>query len=41
MAKRPSKLTHDQEVLAYCLLGGLPAVVLSFVWLWGASQAAL
>jgi PAS domain S-box-containing protein len=40
MAKRPSKFTHDQAVLAYCLLGGLPAVVLSFVWLWGASQAA-
>jgi nitrogen fixation/metabolism regulation signal transduction histidine kinase len=40
MAKRSSKLTHDQEVLAYCLLGGLPAVVLSFVWVWGATQAA-
>jgi hypothetical protein len=39
MAKRPSKLTHDQAVLAFCLLGGLPAVVLSFVWLWDSSHA--
>jgi nitrogen fixation/metabolism regulation signal transduction histidine kinase len=39
MAKRPSKFTHDQAILAFCLLGGLPAVVLSLVWLWGASQA--
>lgn len=36
MAKRPSKFTHDQAILAYCLLGGLPAVVFSFVWLWSA-----
>jgi nitrogen fixation/metabolism regulation signal transduction histidine kinase len=39
MAKRPGKLTHDQAILAYTLLGGLPAVVLSFFWLWGASPA--
>jgi nitrogen fixation/metabolism regulation signal transduction histidine kinase len=40
MAKRPSKFTHDQAILAYCLLGGLPAVVFSFVWLWSAPHAA-
>jgi two-component system, NtrC family, nitrogen regulation sensor histidine kinase NtrY len=39
MAKRPSKFTHDQAILAYCLLGGLPAVVFSFVWLWSAPHA--
>jgi two-component system, NtrC family, nitrogen regulation sensor histidine kinase NtrY len=39
MAKRPSKLTHDQAVLAYCLLGGLPAVALAFVWLWDSDHA--
>src|SRR5580698_6817498 len=39
MAKRPSKLTHDQAILAYCLLGGLPAVAFSFVWLWTSSLA--
>jgi len=40
MAKRPSKLTHDQAIFAYCLLGGLPAVVFSFVWLWSDPHAA-
>jgi nitrogen fixation/metabolism regulation signal transduction histidine kinase len=39
MAKRPSKLTHDQAILAYCLLGGLPAVAFSFVWLWSTPLA--
>ncbi len=39
MAKRPSKLTHDQAILAYCLLGGLPAVALSFAWAWGTPHA--
>jgi two-component system nitrogen regulation sensor histidine kinase NtrY len=39
MAKRPSKFTHDQAILAYCLFGGLPAVVFSFVWLWSAPHA--
>jgi two-component system, NtrC family, nitrogen regulation sensor histidine kinase NtrY len=34
MAKRPSKFTHDQAILGYCLLGGLPAVAFSMVWLW-------
>ncbi len=39
MAKRSGKLTHDQAVLAYCLLGGFPAVVFTFMWMWGTSHA--
>jgi len=34
MAKPPSRLTHDQLVLVYALLGGLPAVVASLCFLW-------
>jgi PAS domain S-box-containing protein len=40
MAKRPSKFTHDQAILGYCLLGGLPAVAFSMVWLWSTPHEA-
>jgi PAS domain S-box-containing protein len=39
MAKRSRKLTHDQAVLAYCLLGGVPAVGFSLLWIWGEGHA--
>jgi two-component system, NtrC family, nitrogen regulation sensor histidine kinase NtrY len=39
MAKRSRKHTHDQAIFAYCLLGGVPAVVFTFVWLWGGEHA--
>jgi len=32
MARRYRRLTHEQEILAYCLAGGLPAVVFALVW---------
>jgi nitrogen fixation/metabolism regulation signal transduction histidine kinase len=35
MAKRSRNLTHDQAILVYCLLGGFPAVVFAFAWMWG------
>jgi two-component system, NtrC family, nitrogen regulation sensor histidine kinase NtrY len=35
MAKRSRNLTHDQAILACCLLGGLPAVVFAMIWAWG------
>ncbi len=34
MAKEPGRLTLDKSVLAYALLGGLPAVVLALGLLW-------
>ncbi|HXQ81681.1 MAG TPA: ATP-binding protein [Opitutaceae bacterium] len=39
MANRPRKLTHDQAIFAYCLLGGLPAVAFALAWVWGADRA--
>jgi nitrogen fixation/metabolism regulation signal transduction histidine kinase len=39
MAKRSRKYTHDQAILAYCLLGGVPAVAFTFLWLWGEDHA--
>jgi two-component system nitrogen regulation sensor histidine kinase NtrY len=39
MAKRSRKITHEQAILAYCLLGGLPAVAFAFVWMFGADRA--
>jgi two-component system, NtrC family, nitrogen regulation sensor histidine kinase NtrY len=39
MARRARKLTHDQAILACCLLGGLPAVAFSMVWVWGGDHA--
>ena len=39
MARRSRKLTHDQAILACCLLGGLPAVALSMAWVWGGDHA--
>jgi two-component system nitrogen regulation sensor histidine kinase NtrY len=35
MAKPQRKLTHDQMVFVYALLGGLPAVVVSMCYVWG------
>jgi nitrogen fixation/metabolism regulation signal transduction histidine kinase len=32
MARRYRRLTHEQEVFAFCLVGGLPAVVFALVW---------
>lgn len=34
MAKRPRKFTHEQAVLIYSLLGGLPAVCATLIWAW-------
>jgi two-component system nitrogen regulation sensor histidine kinase NtrY len=39
MARRFRKLTHDQAILACCLLGGLPAMAVSMVWVWGGDHA--
>jgi PAS domain S-box-containing protein len=39
MAKRPRTITHEQAILAYSLLGGLPAVAFTFVWMWGSGHA--
>jgi two-component system, NtrC family, nitrogen regulation sensor histidine kinase NtrY len=39
MARRANKLTHDQAILACCLVGGLPAVVFSLAWVWGGDHA--
>jgi len=39
MAKRSRKLTHDQTILAYCLVGGLPAVAVSLAWVWGGEHS--
>ena len=39
MARRSRKLTHDQAILACCLLGGLPAVAFSMAWVWGGDHA--
>ncbi len=35
MANRSRKLSHEREVLVYCLAGGLPAVVIALAWVWG------
>jgi two-component system, NtrC family, nitrogen regulation sensor histidine kinase NtrY len=40
MAKRARKHTHDQAILAYCLLGGLPAVAFTLAWVWGGEHAS-
>ena len=39
MPKRSRKLTHDQTIFAYCLVGGVPAVALSLVWVWGGGHS--
>jgi PAS domain S-box-containing protein len=39
MAKRPRKLTHDQAIFAYCLLGGLPAVAAAIAWVWAEDRS--
>jgi nitrogen fixation/metabolism regulation signal transduction histidine kinase len=39
MAKRSRKLTHEQAIFVYCLLGGLPAVAFTAVWLWEVPRA--
>src|SRR5882724_11231536 len=39
MAPSRRKLTHDQTVFAYALLGGLPAVVASMAYLWGGDHS--
>jgi two-component system nitrogen regulation sensor histidine kinase NtrY len=39
MARRFRKLTHDQAILACCLLGGLPAMAFSMAWAWGGDHA--
>jgi nitrogen fixation/metabolism regulation signal transduction histidine kinase len=31
---RPRRLSHDQQILLYTLLGGAPAVILAMYWLW-------
>ncbi|HTU01810.1 MAG TPA: ATP-binding protein [Candidatus Sulfotelmatobacter sp.] len=38
MANWPRKLTHDQAIFAYCLLGGLPAVAVSLGWAWSGDR---
>jgi nitrogen fixation/metabolism regulation signal transduction histidine kinase len=38
MARRNRRLTHEQEVLVFCLLGGLPAVVFALVWAFAGSR---
>jgi two-component system nitrogen regulation sensor histidine kinase NtrY len=39
MAKRSRKLSHEQAIFAYALLGGLPAVIFTFIWLWSGDHA--
>src|SRR5450631_3188894 len=39
MAKRSRHLTHEQAIFVYALLGGLPAVGFTFVWLWSSEHA--
>src|ERR1019366_1277942 len=39
MARRTRSLPHEKAVFAYCLLGGLPAVVFTLVWVWGGAHA--
>ncbi|HEY1848296.1 MAG TPA: ATP-binding protein [Opitutaceae bacterium] len=38
MAKRPRRFTHDQAILGYCLIGGLPGVAFTALWLWGSER---
>jgi len=40
MAPRSRKLTHDQAIFAFALLGGLPAVLFTGYWLWQGDYAA-
>jgi two-component system nitrogen regulation sensor histidine kinase NtrY len=40
MGKRSRKRSHDQAIFVYCLLGGLPAVLFTFAWLWGGEHAS-
>jgi two-component system nitrogen regulation sensor histidine kinase NtrY len=40
MAKRSRKLTHDQAVFAWCLLGGLPAIAFTIAWMWGEDRSS-
>jgi nitrogen fixation/metabolism regulation signal transduction histidine kinase len=39
MAKPKRALPHEKAVFLYCLLGGLPAVVIAMVWVWGGAHA--
>ncbi|HZZ20071.1 MAG TPA: ATP-binding protein [Opitutaceae bacterium] len=39
MAKRAPTLTHEQAIFAYALLGGLPAVIFTVIWLWSSDHA--
>ena len=39
MARRSRRLTHEQGVLATCLLGGLPAVAIALAWTWGEAHS--
>jgi len=39
MARRSRRLTHEQGVLATCLLGGLPAVAIALAWIWGGAHS--
>jgi two-component system nitrogen regulation sensor histidine kinase NtrY len=39
MAKRSPPLSHDKAIFAYALLGGFPAVVFTFIWLWSSDHA--
>jgi nitrogen fixation/metabolism regulation signal transduction histidine kinase len=32
--RRPRRLSHDQQILFYALLGGTPAVIAAMYWLW-------
>jgi len=33
-SKRPRRLSHDQQILLYTLLGGTPAILVAMYWLW-------
>jgi PAS domain S-box-containing protein len=39
MAKRSRNLTHEQAIFVYSLLGGLPALGFTAVWLWETPRA--
>ena len=39
MARWSRRFTHEQGVLFYGLLGGLPAVVVALIWTWGGNHA--
>jgi nitrogen fixation/metabolism regulation signal transduction histidine kinase len=38
MANRSRSLSHERAVFLYCLVGGLPAVVIALAWVWGGSH---